>query len=61
MSLESGTLHDYLEDFYHGMTLEAKTVLGLSITNGLNYLHDMEIIHKYLVLYYIKFQVSRPM
>ncbi|CAG8470746.1 902_t:CDS:2 [Paraglomus occultum] len=56
MSLESGNLHDYLKDFYQEMTLETKTVLGLSIANGLNYLHDMQIIHKYLAL--LKYLVS---
>ena len=50
ISLEYGTLRDYLEIFYQGMALETKTVLGLSIANGLSYLHDIEIIHKYLVL-----------
>ena len=50
---DGGTLREHLEEHYHALTWEDKITLGLSIASGLKYLHELEIIHKDLVLYII--------
>ena len=44
-----GTLRNHLMQHFHSLTWEDKYKLGLEITNGLRYMHELDIIHKDLV------------
>ena len=46
---EGGTLYNHLRRHFNDLTWEDKYALGLGITNGLKYLHELKIIHKDLV------------
>ena len=45
---DGGTLRQYLED--HSVDWKDKYKLALGIANGLKYLHELDIIHKDLVI-----------
>ena len=47
---EGGTLHHYLLRHFGSLTWKDKYKLGLEITDGLQYLHELNIIHKDLVI-----------
>ena len=46
---DGGSLRKHLEKHFQDLTWKHKYKLGLEITNGLKYLHDLDIIHKDLV------------
>ena len=46
-----GTLRKHLSQHFHSLTWEDKYKLSLEITNGLRYMHELDIIHKDLVIY----------
>ena len=46
---DGGSLRKHLEKYFKHLTWKDKCKLGLEITNGLKYLHDLDIIHKDLV------------
>jgi serine/threonine protein kinase len=46
---DGGTLRDYLTEHFDGLTWMKKYTLGLSIVDGLERLHSLNIIHKDLV------------
>jgi len=46
---DGGSLRAYLVDSFKDLTWKEKYNLGLDITNGLKYLHVLDIIHKDLV------------
>ena len=46
---DGGSLRKHLEKHFKDLTWKDKYKLGLEITNGLKYLHDLDIIHKDLV------------
>jgi len=46
---DGGSLRKHLEMHFKDLTWKDKYKLGLEITNGLRYLHDLDIIHKDLV------------
>ena len=46
---DGGTLRNYLRKKFNELTWKDKYNLGLGITNGLKYLHELNIIHKDLV------------
>ena len=50
---DGGSLREHLEKYFNDLTWKDKYKLGLEITNGLKYLHELGIIHKDLV--YITF------
>ena len=50
---DGGSLRKHLETHFEYLTWKDKYKLGLEITNGLKYLHELGIIHKDLV--YITF------
>ena len=43
---DDGTLFEHLRKNFDGLTWKTKYKLALDITNGLMYLHKLEIIHK---------------
>jgi len=50
---DGGSLREHLGEHFDDLTWKDKYKLGLEITNGLKYLHELGIIHKDLV--YITF------
>ena len=46
---DGGSLREHLEKCFDDLTWKDKYKLGLEITNGLKYLHELGIIHKDLV------------
>ena len=46
---DGGNLREHLEKHFNDLTWKDKYKLGLEITNGLKYLHELDIIHKDLV------------
>ena len=46
-----GTLRTHLTRHFRSLTWEDKYKLSLEITNGLRYMHELDIIHKDLVIY----------
>ena len=46
---DGGTLQGHLRKNFKNLTRRAKHKLCVEITNGLQYLHDINIIHKDLV------------
>ena len=46
---DGGSLHEYLKTKSNDLTWEDKYKLGLGITDGLQYLHKLDIVHKNLV------------
>ena len=46
---DGGTLREYLNERFSHLKWKDKYQLGLDITNGLRYLHELDIIHKDLV------------
>ena len=46
---DGGSLRAYLVDRFTDLTWKEKYNLGLDITNGLKYLHVLDIIHKDMV------------
>ena len=46
---DGGSLREHLEKCFDDLTWKDKYKLGLEITNGLKYLHELDIIHKDLV------------
>jgi len=50
---DGGSLREHLDKHFDDLTWKDKYELGLEITNGLKYLHELGIIHKDLV--YITF------
>ena len=46
-----GTLRNHLIQHFRSLTWENKYKLGLEITNGLRHIHELDIIHKDLVIY----------
>ena len=47
---DGGTLREHLEKRFEDLTWKDKYKLGLDITNGLKHLHELDIIHKDLVI-----------
>jgi len=47
---DGGTLHKYLQERSGKLTRRNMYELALAISNGLEYMHDHDIIHKDLVL-----------
>ena len=45
-----GTLRQYLMDHFPTLTWKRKYELGLNIASGLTHLHDLDIVHKDLVI-----------
>jgi len=50
---DGGSLRAYLVNRSKDLTWKEKYKLGLDITNGLKYLHVLDIIHKDLVWHYL--------
>jgi len=46
---DGGSLREHLNNHFDDLTWKDKYKLGLEITNGLEYLHGLDIIHKDLV------------
>ena len=46
---DGGNLREHIRKHFKSWTWEDKYKLGLEVTNGLNHLHDLDIIHKDLV------------
>ena len=46
---DGGSLREYLKKHFKDLTWKDKYKLGFEITNGLNHLHKLDIIHKDLV------------
>ena len=46
---DGGNLRAYLTSNFKNLTWKEKYNLGLGITNGLKYLHVLDIVHKDLV------------
>ena len=46
---DGGSLREHLKNHFDNLTWKDKYKLGLEITNGLKYLHELGIIHKDLV------------
>ena len=64
---DGGTLYEHLRRYFSNMTWNDKYKLGVEITDGLMYLHSLDIVHKdlvcikFLLNYYIhKFGVQLP-
>ena len=47
---DGGSLREHLERYFKELTWKGKYKLGLDITNGLRHLHELDIIHKDLVI-----------
>ena len=45
-----GTLRNHLARHFHSLTWDDKYKLSLDITNGLKYMHELDVIHKDLVI-----------
>src|SRR5205823_14003069 len=43
---DGGSLREHLKNHFDDLTWKDKYKLGLGITNGLKYLHELDIIHK---------------
>jgi len=54
---EGGTLHNYLIRHFNSLTWGDKYKLGLEVTEGLRYLHELNIVHKDLVIFKFSFFV----
>ena len=54
---DGGTLRAYLARRFNELTWKDKYKLGLDITNGLKYLHALDIVHKDLVWYHYFYQI----
>ena len=48
---DGGTLRTHLAQHFRSLTWEDKYKLSLEITNGLGHMHELNIIHKDLVIY----------
>ena len=48
---DGGNLGAYLASHFKNLTWKEKYNLGLDITNGLKYLHMLDIVHRDLVCY----------
>ena len=48
---EGGTLRKHLNCHFHNLTRKDKFKLGLEITSGLKHLHDLDVIHRDLVIH----------
>ena len=46
---DGGSLREHLANSFDSLTWKDKYKLGLEITNGIKYLHELDIIHKNLV------------
>ena len=46
---DGGTLRKHLERHFESLTWKDKYKLGLEIVDGLQYLHELSIVHKDLV------------
>ena len=46
---DGGSLREHLANNFDSLTWKDKYKLGLEITNGIKYLHELDIIHKNLV------------
>ena len=46
---DGGTLREYLTKWSDRLTWNDKCMLGLNVTSGLKYLHEIKIIHRNLV------------
>ena len=49
---DGGTLRSHLMNHFKDLTWTDKYKLGIEITNGLRYLHKLDIIHKDLVTHF---------
>ena len=47
---DGGCLREYLRKHFKSLTWKDKYKLGLEVTNGLKHLHNLDIIHKDLVI-----------
>ena len=47
---DGGNLREHLEKHFKDLTWKDKYKLGLDVTNGLKHLHELDIIHKDLVI-----------
>jgi serine/threonine protein kinase len=49
---DSGTLHDYLKEHFSNLTWDDKLNLALQLAYAVSCLHNEQIVHRDLVMYY---------